>query len=161
MRDENRHSVISTESPVSVAMTRDPALGIGQDFSAITETDRIRNDRYKNLDGFMIGRASFGNPWSFLPGDYEPTFEEILSTMEMHGKLLWQWKERKGMMEARKHLVQYLHGFPGVKEYRSELVHVENVDDIMKVIASIRSAHAPLLGQKISSYNPESAMAVW
>jgi tRNA-dihydrouridine synthase B len=161
MRDENRHSVISTESPVSVAMTRDPALGIGQDFSAITETDRIRNDRYKNLDGFMIGRASFGNPWSFLPGDYEPTFEEILTTMEMHGKLLWQWKERKGMMEARKHLVQYLHGFPGVKEYRSELVHVENVDDIMKVIASIRSAHAPLLGQKISSYNPESAMAVW
>jgi tRNA-dihydrouridine synthase len=67
---------------------------------------------HKNLDGFMIGRASFGNPWCFLPGNYEPTFEEILSTMETHGKLLWQWKERKGMMEARKHLVQYLHGSP-------------------------------------------------
>ncbi len=28
---------------------------------------------HKNLDGFMIGRASFGNPWCFLPGNYEPT----------------------------------------------------------------------------------------
>jgi tRNA-dihydrouridine synthase B len=80
---------------------------------------------HKDLDGFMIGRASFGNPWCFLPGGYEPTLHEILTTMSEHGKLLWQWKERKGMMEARKHLVQYLHGFPGVKEYRSELVHVE------------------------------------
>ena len=22
---------------------------------------------YANLDGFMIGRASFGNPWCFIP----------------------------------------------------------------------------------------------
>ena len=116
---------------------------------------------YKNLDGFMIGRASFGNPWCFLPGNYEPTFAEILDTMEAHGSLLWEWKERKGMMEARKHLVQYLHGFPGVKEYRSELVHVESVSDIMKVISDIRIAHPSLLEKKISSYNPESAMAVW
>lgn len=58
--------------------------------------------------------------------------------MEEHGRLLWQWKERKGMMEARKHLVQYLHGFPGVKEYRSSLVHVESVDDILKVLEKIR-----------------------
>jgi len=58
--------------------------------------------------------------------------------MSEHGKLLWQWKERKGMMEARKHLVQYLHGFPGVKEYRSRLVQVESVDAIERVITSIR-----------------------
>lgn len=67
---------------------------------------------HKNLDGFMIGRASFGNPWCFLPGNYEPTLDEILTTMREHGDLLWQVKERHGMMEARKHLVQYLHGFP-------------------------------------------------
>lgn len=46
----------------------------------------------KNLDGFMIGRASFGNPWGFLPGNYEPTLDEILTTMREHGDLLWQVK---------------------------------------------------------------------
>lgn len=81
--------------------------------------------------------------------------------MAIHGDLLWKWKERKGMMEARKHLVQYLHGFPGVKEYRSQLVHVESVEDIMNILDTIKSNHKDLLTQKICSYNPESAMAVW
>ena len=98
----------------------------------------------------MIGRASFGNPWCFLPGDYEPTLAEILDTMTEHGDLLWNCKERKGMMEARKHLVQYLHGFPGVKEYRTQLVHVESPADIHTVIDRIRAEHPALLGQKIS-----------
>ncbi len=81
--------------------------------------------------------------------------------MEEHGALLWQWKERKGMMEARKHLVQYLHGFPGVKDYRSALVHVESIVDIKAVLERIKLDHPNLLKEKISSYNPESAMAVW
>ena len=158
---ENRRSlasVISTESPESVATTRDLALE-----AVNTEQNSELKDQvfHKDLDGFMIGRASFGNPWCFLPGGYEPTLHEILTTMSEHGKLLWRWKERKGMMEARKHLVQYLHGFPGVKEYRSELVHVEGVEDIEKVIAKIRADHPTLMNQKMSGYNPESAMTVW
>lgn len=116
---------------------------------------------HKSLDGFMIGRASFGNPWCFLPSHYEPTLGEILQTMREHGDLLWQWKERKGMMEARKHLVQYLHGFPGVKEYRGALVHVESREDIARVLDQIQRDHPALLSGKISSYNPESQMAVW
>ncbi len=116
---------------------------------------------YKNLDGFMIGRASFGNPWCFLAGDYEPTLAEILETMMDHGALLWKWKDRKGMMEARKHLVQYLHGFPWVKEYRTQLVHVESVEDIRKVVDTIKGDHKEILKQKLSAYNPESSMAVW
>ncbi|HBA44743.1 TPA: hypothetical protein DCZ31_01970 [Patescibacteria group bacterium] len=45
-----------------------------------------------NLDGFMIGRASFGNPWCFLPGNYVPSFGEILDTMQKHAKLLIELK---------------------------------------------------------------------
>lgn len=115
----------------------------------------------KNLDGFMIGRASFGNPWCFLPGKYTPTLGEILDTMTLHGKLLWEWKNRKGMMEARKHLVQYLHGFPGVKEYRSALVHVESVEDIERIIEQIRQDHTPLLSEKMITEITESQLAVW
>lgn len=115
----------------------------------------------KNLDGFMIGRSSFGNPWCFIPSNYEPTLGEILDTMWDHWDLLWEVKWRHGMMEARKHLVQYLHGFPGVKEYRSALVHVESSEDIYRVLDSIRTAHPNLLKQKIHGGNPESQMATW
>ena len=109
----------------------------------------------------MIGRASFGNPWCFLPGNYEPTLGEILETMQQHGDLLWKCKERKGMMEARKHLVQYLHGFPGVKQYRTSLVHVESPEDIYAVLEEIKMNHPLLLSKNISRENPESQMAVW
>ena len=142
--------------PVIPGLTRDPAQPDTTGFLPPQEWQT-----YKNLDGFMIGRASFGNPWCFLPGGYEPTLGEILDTMNTHGDLLWQWKERKGMMEARKHLVQYLHGFPGVKEYRSQLVHVESPADIHAVIGRIRSDHHTLLGHKISGANPESLMMSW
>lgn len=115
----------------------------------------------KDLDWFMIGRASFGNPWCFLPDWYVPTLREILDTMQQHWDLLWQVKWRHGMMEARKHLVQYLHGFPGVKEYRSALVHVESNEDIYAVLDSIRIGHSLLLDQRISGKNSESQMVTW
>ena len=40
--------------------------------------------KLQNLDGFMIGRSSFGNPWCFLPGGYIPTLSEILNIMHEH-----------------------------------------------------------------------------
>lgn len=116
---------------------------------------------FKNLDGFMIGRASFGNPWCFLPGNYVPTLTEILDTMSLHGKILWDWKNRKGMMEARKHLVQYLHGFPNVKEYRSRLVQVESPDDIENILSEIRSQNADLLNIRLGGVNPEAMKETW
>lgn len=115
----------------------------------------------KNLDGFMIGRAAFGNPWCFLINNYEPSLEEILDTMKEHGDLLWIHKEKKGMMEARKHLVQYLHWFPGVKEYRSSLVQVNCPEDIYKILDQIRDEHSLLLHQKISNHTNKSLMTTW
>lgn len=111
----------------------------------------MKHEEQKNLDGFMIGRSSFGNPWCFLPGGYQPTLGEILDTMRLHGDLLWQVKERKGMMEARKHLVQYLHGFPGVKEYRTALVHVEKPEDIYVVLEKIRLEHQNMLDMPMNT----------
>jgi len=105
--------------------------------------------KLENLDGFMIGRSSFGNPWCFLPGGYIPTLSEILAIMHEHGRLLVEHKGRKGILESRKHLVQYLHSFPGVKEYRKSLVTVESVEDIDAVLARIRNDHTNLLDTRL------------
>ena len=81
--------------------------------------------------------------------------------MEEHGNLLWQYKNRKGMMEARKHLVQYLHGFPKAKEYRSRLVRVENPNDIKNILSDIKTEHSSLLSERLGGINPESFTKVW
>lgn len=65
------------------------------------------------------------------------------------------------MMEAREHFVQYLHGFPGVKEYRNSLVHVESPDDIYRILDQIQSEHRNLLAQKISQSQIETETISW
>lgn len=97
----------------------------------------------------MIGRASFGNPWAFLPGGYIPTLAEILAVMHEHGRLLVETKGRKGIFESRKHLVQYLHGFAGVKEYRKSLVSVESLEDIDAILERIQNEYTGLLHTKM------------
>ena len=92
------------------------------------------------LDGFMIGRASFGNPWCFTPGWYNPTLNEMLEAMEFHATQLVATKwERKWSLEIRKHLVQYLKHFPWVKAYRKELVTTESLENSLNVIHNIKT----------------------
>ncbi|QFR39290.1 tRNA-dihydrouridine synthase family protein [Candidatus Gracilibacteria bacterium 28_42_T64] len=105
--------------------------------------------KIQNLDGFMIGRASFGNPWCFLPGEYHPTLGEMLSAMEFHAEELVKTKgERKGSLEIRKHLVQYIKSFPGVKVYRKRLVTTESFENSQQVINEIRETFKNDLDKK-------------
>ena len=116
--------------------------------------------KVQDLDWFMIGRWSFGNPWCFLwephvnmksefidnnnfvNNIYHPTLWEILSTMEFHATKLVEVKwERKWSLEIRKHLVQYLKSFPGVKVYRKRLVTTESIENSLEVIGEIRNRY--------------------
>ncbi len=131
------------------------------------------NNPDTRLDGFMIGRKSFGNPWCFLPspdspllsrerlgvsweiggnenytnpqyflnGTYQPTLTEILEAMEFHARKLVETKgEKKGSLEIRKHLVQYLKNFPGVKDYRKRLVTTESFEQTQQTLSDIRKS---------------------
>lgn len=105
--------------------------------------------KLQNLDGFMIWRWSFGNPWAFLAGNYKPTLWEILDIMEFHGQKLIETKwEKKWSLEIRKHLVLYLREFPWVKSYRKEMVTVNNLLEVQNVINRIKSDYSNFLHLK-------------
>lgn len=115
--------------------------------------------KVNDLDGFMIGRKSFWNPWCFLGekhftqepwndkkegfinGIYHPTLNEMLEAMDFHATELVKTKgERKGSLEIRKHLVQYLKAFPGVKDYRKRLVTTESIEETKQTLKEIRES---------------------
>lgn len=148
--DDIRMKTANRSEPYGDCTASEEAQGLN---TKIEVTSRL-------LDGFMIGRASFGNPWCFLPGGYIPTLSEILAIMHEHGQLLVEHKGRKGILESRKHLVQYLHGFAGVKEYRKSLVSVESVEDIDIVLSRIRNEHTGLLNTKLER-GKEAMVEVW
>lgn len=90
------------------------------------------------LDGFLIGQATFGNPWIFDPTQKKYTFKEKIPTILKHSEWLIEDKgEDTGTKEIRKHLVKYVHGIHGAKEYRSKLVHVKSLSDIASVLNEI------------------------
>lgn len=129
--------------------------------------------KLKNLDWFMIGRGSFGNPWcfvwevhikdenflkqtwlkkeNFIDWAYHPTLNEILEAMEFHALKLVEVKwEKKWSLEIRKHLVQYLKNFPWVKKYRKELVTTDSFKSTLNIINAMREEFGEVLEKRPS-----------
>lgn len=90
-----------------------------------------------NLDGFMIGQASFGNPWVFSESP-TPSFTNKIPLIKKHAELLFELKgEKVAMLEIRKHLLHYVKGLPHASLYRSKLVQVKSLPEIDDALQSI------------------------
>lgn len=105
---------------------------------------------YKNrfgVDGLMIGRASIGNPWFFnevktylnegfiIP---EPSLQEKLDVVREHLDFSIRWKgERLGLLEMRRHYARYFKGIQDFKKYRTQLVTIENKEELFSLLNTI------------------------
>lgn len=85
-----------------------------------------------NLDGVLIGRASFGNPWLFK--EYEPTQEERIKVAIEHCETFSEMTPDLHFLSLRKHLAWYTKGIPGSNELRRQLMTVENVADVKRIL---------------------------
>lgn len=118
-----------------------PIFGNG-DIDSAEKASEYRN-KY-GVDGIMIGRAAIGYPWIFeeikhyfatrqlLP---PPTMADRVEAVRNH--LLWsvEWKgERQGVLEMRRHYANYFKGIPNFKPYRQQLVTLDSVEEILKVL---------------------------
>lgn len=127
-----------------------PVIGNGD-----IKTVQDAKAKVKNLNGIMIGRASFGNPFLFCdfdspdwgaslenenqhPVKKPKTFEEQIPWILRHCELAIEHKgERIGMREMRKHLVKYVSGIKGAPNFRARLVRVENLDQVKLILDEI------------------------
>jgi tRNA-dihydrouridine synthase B len=104
-------------------------------------------DKLKNLDGIMVGRATFGNPWimaeisHFLQGkEYTPpkNFQEKLPMILKQLELACEFKgEDRGILEMRKHLGNYVGGFKNASKYRFDLVRVSSKQEAIDILHEI------------------------
>jgi tRNA-dihydrouridine synthase len=109
--------------------------------------------RTAGVHGVLIGRATFGNPWLFhnreklkrllnvgiepthedLP-DPEPSREERLLMALEHARVHAKLKGEEHFVELRKHMGWYLGHFPGAKRVRNELVRINSLADVERII---------------------------
>lgn len=85
------------------------------------------------VDGAMLGRAMFGNPW--VMSDYQPTLEEKLQALIEHTELFEQeFSGIKSFAVMRKHFASYVEGFPGAKELRVQLMTCDSAHAVRTVL---------------------------
>lgn len=112
-----------------------PILGNG-DIKSIHEA-REKCNQFK-LDGAMIGRGIFENPWIFLEDQRERTKKEKLDMLWEHTKLFDKvWGDNKNFHILRRYYSIYCKGFPGCSEIRAKLMTSESVSDVEAILRQI------------------------
>jgi len=84
-----------------------------------------------NVDGVLIGRGFLGRPWAL--GSLTPNIKETFGVMLEHAKEHEKYSPGK-ILPLRKHLAWYISGIEGASELRSQLVRVENITEIEKIL---------------------------
>ena len=122
-----------------------PVIANGDVFSG---GDAAHILRYTGCDACMIGRGAFGNPWLFAQANAAVAGEEIPKLPPLSARMdaaVGQIEalaavngERLACLEARHHLPWYLHGVAHSGVYRAELVHVEILEDLHRIVKEIK-----------------------
>lgn len=90
----------------------------------------------QGVDGIMIGRGAFQNPYCFEKMPKEHTREELLGLMRYHLDLY----EKYGLhpYDPLKHFYKiYINNFPGASDLRAELMQTKTIAEARKVIERI------------------------
>ncbi len=84
------------------------------------------------VDGVLIARAAFGNPWIFL--DKNVSFEERKKTMIYHARLFLKYRPTFDLRPMRKHLSWYCKGVDGSAKLRDKLMKVVTLEDLISLL---------------------------
>ena len=91
------------------------------------------------VDGVLIGRATFGNPWVFADwrkGEKTrtPSQRERLEVALDHAVYLDEVFNGRGFVRIRKHLHDYCKGWEGARDLRVQLMKVESVEEVKDIL---------------------------
>ena len=125
-----------------------PIFGNGD----IDSPEKALEYRHKyGVDGIMIGRAAIGYPWIFneikhymktgeiLP---VPTIKDRVDAAKIHLMESIKWKGLTlGILEMRRHYTNYFRGYPGIKQYRTQLVSVDTAEEVYAVLDEVEKRY--------------------
>ena len=117
-----------------------PVIGNGD---IVDEKSALRMFEQTGVDGIMIGRGSFGNPWIFREIEHflktgeklpKPSNQEKLEIIEKHIKLAVQEKGEIAIKELRKHIAWYTKNLKNSSEFRNKINKVETQEELTEKI---------------------------
>ncbi|MBD3419210.1 MAG: tRNA-dihydrouridine synthase [Chitinivibrionales bacterium] len=89
------------------------------------------------LDGVMIGRGVFKNPWFFAQHDSERSLDEKLTLIRSHIRLFDQtWGEVKKFEMLKRFFKIYLTGFKGAAALRGQLMETKTAQEALSLLSN-------------------------
>jgi tRNA-dihydrouridine synthase len=91
------------------------------------------------VDGVMIGRGIFTNPFAFETEKREHPREELLALLNTHLDLFDKYSielEPRRYEPLKRFFKIYIRDFPGASELREQLMHTKSTDEVRALIGS-------------------------
>jgi tRNA-dihydrouridine synthase len=90
------------------------------------------------IDGAMIGRGIFQNPWAFETKTREHNLTERFSALNRHLDIFEDtWDEDEKRFEPLKRFFKiYIHGFEGAAGLRAQLMECHNIQEVRELISA-------------------------
>lgn len=89
------------------------------------------------IDGVMIGRGIFSNPFAFEQNSRPRSREELLALLRLHLNLFDQYSaelEPRKFEPLKRFFKIYIRDFPGASELREQLMHTKTTDEVRNLI---------------------------
>lgn len=105
-----------------------PVHGNGDVFSYEKGLERIQET---GVDGVMIGRGIFSNPWFFNPEKTAISMEDRINKLLEHTQLFEKtWSPNKNFNILKRFYKIYLNSFPGAAKMRADLMEVKSYQEV-------------------------------
>lgn len=135
---------------VDLARTIAPDTLIIGNGDALNIADARTKAARSGVDGVMLGRAVFGNPWLFDEQKKGKTVEEKLRTAIEHTKLFMELLgDIKSFAIMKKHYKAYVNNFDGAKELRLQMMEAKSVEAIEHHVADFLASAPDTIKQLV------------
>ncbi len=125
-----------------------PIFGNGDVMDPISA--KFFKDSY-GVDGLMVARGSYGNPWIFRDIRHYLNTGELLpppdineririSTIQLEKSVAWK-NEYRGITEIRKHWGDYFKGYPHFKPFRIKLMEAKTLAEVLETLSEIKAEY--------------------
>ena len=109
-----------------------PFLGNGD---VVSYVQSVGYSQQYGVDGVMIGRGIFNNPWFFNKSKIEKSKKDKLEQLIYHTKLFEQnWGGIKNFNILKRFYKIYINDFPGAAALRAKIMGTNNYDEVYRVI---------------------------
>ncbi|XQY92395.1 tRNA dihydrouridine synthase [Metabacillus sp. HB246100] len=101
------------------------------------------------IDGVMIGRGIFANPFAFEKEAREHSSKELLDLLRLHMDLHDKYSglELRKFTALHRFFKIYVKGFRGAGELRNQLMNTKSTDEVRELLESFEAQNSDVVGE--------------